>query len=738
MKNPQTTAMERFFNTYYHPKNMTLILVGDFNAQSIKPLLEKTMGAYRNDYAQEFRQEKKNLKPIMHAVPANADKVEPFNGVKTITVSQTPINMGVVEFQTIGSNRPDAFYLDILSGILNNEAETGILDNLVRENKIMEASAFNYSMVEEGIYAIFYAPKMNGQSFDDAEKLIMEAIKKLHTGDFSDELFEAVKMEYLRDYIESMESLEGKFSTLLDLATNGFDSKIFVERENLIRSLTKDELVAVSQKFIGDSYLIFRSKVGQKEVKRLEKPSWEPITTKNAELTSDFAKKIEGMPVTDIVPQQLNFHEAVRELEINKSCHLYYADNPYNDIFTIQMIYKCGELTNPLLPTAVEYFSYQGTDKFDGERFQLELQKLGANMSVTTTPRETYITISGFDNTLHEVLDLCRQKFEHPGNEEKYLTNIVEQRMQEAQMNRSDADTWGRALYYYALYGKQSPYLTRPSTKQIAKLKGSKLLDVFSSIRQYESVVTYVGSKPEDEVMQLLLETFKFEENVKRAEMKVREQVRHQEPQVLLADNKKFMQSNIYFLINGEQIPLNMIPYKELYNEYMGGSMAGVIFQDIRELRSLGYSAFGTYVYDLRTKEPGFMMGYLGTQADKTLDGLEAMSDLLLNFPKRSEKFEMAKTSIIHQTESDYITFRQIPDQIRVWQEMGYVSDPRVKKLDQYENATLEDIQKFHQVNMAGRPIVITIAGDSRRFDTKALKKVGTVVKVKYQDIITD
>ena len=39
---------------------------------------------------------------------------------------------------------------------------------------------------------------------------------------------------------------------------------------------------------------------------------------------------------------------------------------------------------------------------------------------------------------------------------------------------------------------------------------------------------------------------------------------------------------------------------------------------------------------------------------------------------------------------------------------------------------------------MADRPIVITIAGDSRRFDTKALKNMGKVVKVKYTDIIVD
>ena len=69
---------------------------------------------------------------------------------------------------------------------------------------------------------------------------------------------------------------------------------------------------------------------------------------------------------------------------------------------------------------------------------------------------------------------------------------------------------------------------------------------------------------------------------------------------------------------------------------------------------------------------------------------------------------------------------------------MGYGKDPRPERLKQLQLINIDDVQKFHQANMADRPIVITIAGDSRRFDTKALKNMGKVVKVKYTDIIVD
>ncbi|MBO7444803.1 MAG: insulinase family protein [Bacteroidales bacterium] len=737
LKNPQTSAMEKFFVTYYHPYNMTLILAGDFDAEGIKPLLESTMGKLRNEYVKEFHGSRLREAPV---VKKNLDtKVVPFNGVQTVTVAETPVKMGVVEFQTVGSADKEAFYLDILSGLLNNEAGTGLLDGLVKENKLMEASAFNYAMLEHGLFALFYVPKLTGQSHEDAEKMVLAELDRLRKGDFSDELFEAVKMEYLRDYYESMESLTSKFYTMVDLSTNYLDPQVYYEREKMIRLLTKDQLVELSRHFFGSDYLCFRSNVGQKDIKRLEKPSWKPIVTKNAEMSSKYAKEIADMPVREIESQVVELDKDVFKQQIESGTTLYYKENPYNDIFTLQLIFQYGSLQDPMLPVAVDYVSYQGSGKnYSGAQFQLDLQKLGASMTISTSDRETYVTISGFDESLPQVLQLCSQKLMDPGNEEKYLDLIVEQRRSEAEMNHSDAEVWGSALYYYALYGKNSPYLTRPSLKSIEKQSGKQLLDVFSNVLRSAMDVTYVGRVPMEEMAEWIREIFAFQHNPAEKKSPVREQVRHSESKVLLADNKQFMQSNIYFLINGEPLNRQSLVTKTLYNEYMGGSMAGVIFQEIRELRSLGYSAYGTYNFDEITRQPGYMMGYLGTQADKTNEGVVAMSELLSTFPKRPEKFEMAKESAIRQMESSYLSFRQMPNQMRVWEEMGYGKDPRSERLKLLKSINMDDVQKFHQANMAGRPIVITIAGDTRRFDTKALKKIGKVVKVKYTDIIVD
>ena len=112
LKNPQPSAMQVFFNTYYQPYNMTLVLVGDFNAAAIQPLLERTIGTLRNEAAPASATQKAVKNSTLLNQP-----IKPFKGHQVVTVSETPVKVGVVGFQTVGANQPDALLLDVMSGL---------------------------------------------------------------------------------------------------------------------------------------------------------------------------------------------------------------------------------------------------------------------------------------------------------------------------------------------------------------------------------------------------------------------------------------------------------------------------------------------------------------------------------------------------------------------------------------------------------------------------------------------
>lgn len=735
LKNPQISAMQNFFNTYYHPNNMTLVLVGDFNSKDIQEMLDNTMGNFHNECENvnpEMAHNTERMKTDLN------QKVKPFQGHQVVTVKETPVKMGIIGFQTIGANDRNEFYLDILSEFLNNEDETGLLDKLVKDNKILSANAFNYSMLEHGVFAFFYVPKIVGQSHENAEAYIFAALDSLKTGHFSDQLFDAVKMSCLKEHLLSMETLDEKFYMVLTAVTNKQNPKVINERERMIRKLTKEDIVKLANLYFNDNCLIYRSNMGSKEQTKLQKPNWKPIVTQNTEKASQFAEKLENMPVRPVKPQLIDFKAEVKEMPLNDNFVLYCAPNPYNDLFTLNLTYDYGNLNDRLFATAVKYVAGQGTRDENFDRFQLQLQELGGSMDMYSTEDQLHISISGFEKEFPKIIKLCHEKLFNPGNDKKVLQTIIDDKDGESKMAKDDASTWGRALYYYALYGQESPYLSRLTVKELKKVSGDKLLQSFANALKYGGHATFVGNFDPGKAWDLLKSDFVNEKSLE-GKRQVRQPVQYEQPTIFIASNSKFLQSNIYFYKMGE--PLENLEERvdcQLYNEYMGGSMASVIFQEIRELRSLGYSAYAAYQYDKLNRHPGFLMGFLGTQSDKTVEGCQAMGALLKDFPEKPEKFEMAKTSCLRATEAKYISMRNIPGQVQSWKEQHYESDPREAQLKMIEEKDMEQVAEFCKQKMGNSPLIITIAGDKSRIDLKELSKTYKIVELKYSDFIKE
>lgn len=733
LKNPQTSAMQKFFNTYYHPANMTLLLVGDFDAKQILPLLEKTIGELHNQgdgVDPKLAQQTERMDFDLNLKP------KPIVGKKIVTVKETPVKMGIIGYRTVGTRQKDAIYLDILSNLLNNESSTGLLDKLNNENKVFQCMAFNYSMLEEGAFALFYVPKILGQSHEQAEELMFAAIDSLKNGNFSDDLFEAVKMTYLTDYLTNMETLEDKFYMLLDLVTNKQDPNVFYRKLALLKKLSKKDLIEIANKYFTDDCLVFRSNMGIKHHEKLQKPNWSPVIAENTNAQSDFAKRIEAMPVSEIKPQNIDFESVVNKSQINEHYTLYSSKNPKNDVFTLAIVYNYGTNNDKKLETAINYVNQQGTQQKDFSQFQLELQKIGASLDIDCSYDKTFVYISGFDKDMKTILTLCREKLMSPANDEKVLQKLIEEEASAQKMQKNDASIWGQALFDYARYGEKSSFINKLTIKELKKIAGADLLKSFRHIFEYDGYVIYVGNIDQGELNGMLKTELELCDDAKHQDRFAPQVKTYEKPTLFLASNKHFLQSNIYFYIHG--IALRKMQERvscEAYNEYMSGSMAGVIFQEIRELRSLGYSAYGGYNYDAFNRRDGYLYGYLGTQSDKTGEGCEAMAALLADFPEKPDKFENAKLSCLKKMEATYIGFRDFPWQMRNWEEQGYKGDPRLTQMKMLQELSFEDLREFYKTACKGNPLVITVAGDKKRINIKELEKNFQIIELKYNDI---
>ena len=720
LKNPQPAKMREFYNTYYVANNMTLILVGDFNTEEIEPMIAEKFGTWRSG----------------EIPPMPKYNLPKFNGPTVKEVRMTPVKMGALVFPGVKNSDPDMIPLTMACTIFFN-GETGLADKLTLDGDIMMAALLPLSLEDEGANLMLYIPKLLGQSHEQAEALIFGCLDKLKKGEFSDDLFEATRMSMLTERIKATENLNQLANLFLEMETSGQTYEEFLAETERIKTITKEEVVAIANKYFGNDYLDIRSKMGFPDKDKVEKPNWKPLEAKNTNMKSDFAKMIEAEEVPEVTPQVIKFGEDVKITDICDGFKLYSAINPVNDLFELEIHFNYGTLDDPDLERASSYLSVQGTEDMPYQEFALELQKMGARFYTYTEDNEFVVTISGFEKDQEKLLEMCYNKLYHPSNDESQIATLVDGEKMGIQTQKEDASTWARAVRSYALYGEKSSFLNHSSLKEWSKRSGAELLAEIAEALKYDGYVTYTGNQYPEVMVQSLKSHRILPLKPLKGEKKVLVEQRFTEPQVFFAPNKKFRQSNIWFYVPGEKLSLEDEALASVFSKYFGTDMYSIVFQEIREFRSLGYTAYATYYYDNLQRKPAYLFGFLGTQGDKTFDGIDAFSDLIKNMPEREEKFSASKEALLKSRSSQYYTFRSIPGVVRNWIREGYDHDPRAEVTERLRKAEFKDVISFYNRMIKGRPVVIMMSGP-KSVSKKDLGKYGTVTQLKYKEIFKD
>jgi predicted Zn-dependent peptidase len=180
----------------------------------------------------------------------------------------------------------------------------------------------------------------------------------------------------------------------------------------------------------------------------------------------------------------------------------------------------------------------------------------------------------------------------------------------------------------------------------------------------------------------------------------------------------------------------NIYTTRSLYNSYFGGGMNAIVFQEMREKRSLAYTAWASY--QLPGKKDGYCMNtsYIATQNDKVIDAYDAFNDLFNNMPVAEQNFTLAKESLISNIRTSRVTKMSI-----IWnylnnEKMGYKQDMRKVLFEELPSMTMQNVIDFNKKYIKNTPKTYMILGKEADMDFKALeKKYGKVQKLTLEDV---
>ena len=725
LKNPRLTEMHKFFEDYYVASNMALILSGDFDAQQVMPILEKAFSRIRSGNAP--KQEKVMLPP--------------FNGRETMKV-KFPIPfikaMGL-GFRGVSANHEDQVALNIAVNLLNNANGTGYLDKLMVEHKLMGALAINESMNEAGILAVAIMPKLLIQSYSSAEKMVWDEINRVKNGDFSDEMFNSLKLEQKRQYASSLENIDSRATIMMNLFSQGKSWNDYLNEVARIESITKEDVVRVAQKYFSNNYLCVTKSTGKYPKDNLPKPAFSPVVPRNADASSSYAKQLEKIPEQQVAPRIIDFEKDVKTSKLTPLVTLYTTPNPLNDIFTLNISYGIGALEQPELMQLTNYLQLLGTESLSFEQFRSRLQSIGSTLAFDVTPDAFVMKVTGFDNHIDETMELVGDFIRHAKADDKKLRQIVDDAKVSEKAFFKSGDNVASALLEQVKYGDQSRYLRKLSLSQIKKLKGKDMLAIYDKVRSVQCDLHYCGTLPVEKVIGTIRQHLPLERTTVASNSPYyRELKQYDRPTVFFIDMPDMAQSIVYGYVKGDPVDDKASRHaSRLFSVYFGGDMSSLMFQEIREFRSFAYRTSGRYQLPNHAHKgtAGSFTAMLSTQSDKTLDALGVLDSLIREMPLKPERMEAVKQTLVNRINNDYPPFRNLSEKVASARMEGFDRDPAEEFLRDIATMDMQDISRFYQEQISGRPVVYVSTGNRKHIDMKKLAEYGTIIKVKKKGI---
>jgi len=717
LKNPSLIEIRKYFNKYYVPNNMGIILSGDFNPDEVIAKVDKAFS-----YMQPKPFDKYTFQPE-DAITAPIVKEIVGPDAENLTIG----------YRLPGNKDKDALLADLVGQILTN-GRAGLLDlNLVKKQKLLRASAFTYSLIDYGILYLSAAPT-SGQSLEDVKALVLNEIENLKKGNFDDQLITSIINNIKKNKIYETEKYGDRASVLMDAFTSELDWRDQVAYVNDLSKIKKEDIVAFANKYFGDNYVAVLKRKGESPATvKIEKPSITPVET-NPDKQSSFVKTINEMPATAAKPVFLDYKKDIQKSKLGKA-EVLYVPNKDNDIFRLSYRYKIGSLNDKKQGLASQYIQFLGTDKMTAEEISKAFYKIACSFNVSTGEEYTTVSIEGLQENFENAVKLYEEVVNNVKADDRALAAL------KARLNKARKDAKAnkgailQGLTSYALYGSENKFNNVLTNEELNAVTAQELVDRIKNLNNYEQTVIYYGPTPVYNVVSQLKTLHQVPANFAvAAPAKTFKQEVPAKNQVLFADYD-MVQAETRWIRNTETYNPEKTTMVNVFNNYFGGGMGSLVFQTIRESKALAYSTYGYYVQPQKKDQDYYLLGYVGSQADKFNDATVAMNELLTKMPELPKNLELAKNQVKKDIQTERITQDGIIYNYLNAKNLGLTDDIRKKMYETVDKITMADVKKFHQNYFSGKPYTYAIVASEKRVSMDDMKKLGEVKKLSLEEI---
>ena len=719
LKNPSITNIKNYQKTYYVPNNIAICLSGDFDPDEMVTVIEKYFGQM---------QPNKDLPEITLA---------------TSSVIESPVEKDVygldaenimIGWKYPGAKSEDALVAEVAASVLYN-GSAGLIDlNINQQQKVLGAYGMSYGRPDAGEFILMGNPKQ-GQTLEEVRDILLAEVAKLRNGEFDEAVLNGTINNMKLSLMRSLEDNGSRADMFVQSFINGTDWADDVKSIEKMQKVTKEDIVKWAGRYLGENnYAIVYKRMGEdKNVIKVTAPKITPIKS-NRDKKSAFLEEITSTEVKPIDPSFIDYSTALSQFDVD-GLNVVYVQNEVNDLAELYYEFFTGTQNDPALKLAANYLSYLGTPTRSAEEIAQEMYQLACTFNLRSGSSSSFISISGLSENLPEAMRIVEDLIYNAVPDEAILENLKADMLKERADAKLNQGRCFSALQNYVLLGKDYIRETTLTDRQIAELTSEELLGKVRNLMEYSHEVSYYGPSTENEVKALIRENHRIAEELKPLTLRYPEAVPTPSSKVYLA---QYDAKQIYYLQysnNEEKLDLDSDPYIKLYNEYFGGGMNAIVFQEMREARGLAYSASGRLLEPEYKDDSYKYFAFIATQNDKMQTAIEAFDEIINDMPVSETAFNIAKEALTTKYRTERITGRNILRSYQNARDMG-ITEPRSKKIyEKLPELTLEDVKATQEKWVKDRTYCYGILGDIKNLDTDYLKTLGTVEVLTLEDI---
>jgi zinc protease len=583
---------------------------------------------------------------------------------------------------------------------------------------------------------LFQGTPREGQSLEEVRDLILEQIDLIKKGEFEDWLLEAVINDFRKHAIQQRQSNYSRANQLVLAFTNDVPWVEMVREVDEMRKITRDELVRFANEHYGDNYVVVFKRTGKDpNARQVEKPEITKVTL-NREERSPFHEQLLASDPEPVKPVFVDYEKDLRKLQMNRGIEVLYKKNEENELFNLYYLTETGTNNDPKRQVAVQYLEYLGTDSLSAEELRKELYRLGCSFNVFVSPEQTYVMLSGLADNMAPAMTLFEQLLNNPRGDAEALANMIDGMLKSREDNKKNKYTiLYDAMLSYGMYGPRSPFTNVLSNAELRALTPDDLLPIIRSLTTTEHKVLYYGPASENELLSILNERHTLPEQLQPAPEPVQFAMPDITKPAVYWTDYDMVQAEIIMHAKGPVFDPSLAPLSRMYNEYFGGNMSSIVFQEIREAQGLAYAVSASYTHPAKAGDHDRLFAYVGTQADKQAEAMAALIRIMNEMPESESTLEAARKSILNQIESERIVRTSVLFNYLNAKKRGLDHDLRKDIYEKVPSLSLKDVKQFQEKYVKGKEYNIMVLGSRDKLNFNDLRKYGEVKEVSLDEL---